>query len=37
MDPSLRFLPNGLVVCCLCAEAVTRDQLEPVSAEPGKL
>ena len=35
MDPSLHYLPGGRVICEICCEIKTHDQLEPVSDDPG--
>jgi hypothetical protein len=33
----LMHLPDGRHVCCICFEAFTREDLEPVTDEPGKV
>lgn len=36
-DPSLYYLPDGRHICQICCEAKDRDELTPVTGEPGKV
>lgn len=37
MDPTLKFLDDGRVICQICCEAKTHEELAPVEDEPGRV
>lgn len=35
--PDLKYLPDGRIICAICMEATAKEELKPVSDEPGKV